>query len=320
MSAVQPRIEHQERDFALLEDLFVSRVMTLSHVAAIRFGGRPEAAKKRVQKLKAAGLIAERPRRARDPGILFLSKRGYELLKQNGHVAGYPGLSAPAFEKRAKVSDLTLRHELGVMDAKAALLPAINRTPGMSVIEFTTWPMLHQFDVRLRGHSALRVKPDGFLLVEEKGVGGESYEHTFFLEVDRGTEILDTLANRALCYREHYRTGGYAASCGASRNAFAEYPFRVLIVFPSEERRNNMAERLLSLTPPIETLVWLTTAAELRSDPLGPVWVRPRDYAQALKPTVFGTATLKRTEAYRRHSRREAHVRGTIVRHSLLSN
>lgn len=311
-------VEHQERDITLLRDLFVSRVMTLAHIAALHFDGRAEAAKKRVQKLKAAGLIAERPRKARDPGILFLTKHGFDVLAERGELTAYPALTWPQFERRSRVSPLTLRHELEVMDAKAALAPAIQGVPGMTVAEFSTWPLLYQFDVRPRGQATVRVKPDGFLRVEEKEPSGGLFEHAFFLEVDRGTETVDTLCRRLFGYREHYASGGHAATFGASAADYAQFPFRVLVVLPSEERRNNIAAALLALKPPIETQAWLTTAKEVRADPLGPIWIRPRDYREAVTGSRFETARTLRP--HQRQPAREAHVRERIARRALFSD
>jgi len=278
MTSTGAGIEFQTRDYLLLRDLFASRVMTLSHIASLHFEGRGEAAKKRVQKLKVARLIGERPRKARDPAIHFLTAAGYRLLLESGQLTDFPRLSERAFEKRARVSELTLRHELQVMDVKAALVPAIARTPGMTVVEFLTWPLLCQFDARLRNHAETTVKPDGYVRVEELAKDGAVYEHAFFLEVDRGTETLNTLTFRAQCYREHYVNGGYAASRGGNRSDYAQFPFRVLMVLPSVARRENLAERLLAINPPIETQVWMTTREEITSKPLGSVWLRPADY------------------------------------------
>lgn len=50
-------VELQDRDLLLLRGLFESRVMTLAHLATFYFHNSIEAATKRVQKLKAAGLL-----------------------------------------------------------------------------------------------------------------------------------------------------------------------------------------------------------------------------------------------------------------------
>lgn len=302
-------IETQERDLRLLHDLFVSRIMTLAHIAALHFEGRAEAAKKRLQKLKAAGLVRERPRAARQPAVLFLSKRGYALLHESGRLADLPSMSAAAFERRVRVSELTLRHELDVMTVKSALAPAIAATPGLSVTEFTTWPLLCEFPIRIREDGRLinlRVKPDGLLRVQERTNDGQAFEHAFFLEIDRGSEGLDTLALRARCYREHYASGGYAAALGAARGQFTDYPFRVLMVFPSEERRNNVAERLLQVKPAIETQTWLTTLDALAAQPLGRIWLRPRDYRDAMDGTPFDVRSREPRSKYRRQPERDA--------------
>jgi hypothetical protein len=66
----------QERDLALLRGLFESRVMTAEHIVTIYFDGRSEAGKKRLQKLKVAGFVGERTRRAFQPSVLFLTRKG----------------------------------------------------------------------------------------------------------------------------------------------------------------------------------------------------------------------------------------------------
>lgn len=335
MAAARTRmveIEPQARDIQLLRDLYVSRIMTLAHVAALHFGGRREAAKKRLQKLKAAGFIRERPRKAREPGILFLAKRGFDALHHAGALADLPAAAWPSFERRANVSPITLLHELAVMNVKAALAPAINADAALSVIEFTTWPLLCEFTTmspdRTRPFGPVQVRPDGMLRVLERGGPGadptDTFEHAFFLEIDRGSETLDTLAFRIACYREHYSGGGYAASLGATggRDAIAEYPFRVLMVFPSEERRNNAAERFLQIKPAIRTLAWLTTADQLIDDPMGAVWMRPQDYADATRGTPFDPLAHEAprshpARAYRRRVDREAHIRAAVSKMAL---
>ena len=48
------------------------------------FEGRNEATKKRLQKLKAAGLVGERKRQAFEPSVLFLTRNGLTLLREHG--------------------------------------------------------------------------------------------------------------------------------------------------------------------------------------------------------------------------------------------
>jgi hypothetical protein len=269
-------VHFQDRDFALLRGLFESRIMTTAHIAALYFDGKREAAKKRLQKLKATGLISERKRRVNDPSVLFLTRKGFSLLAEHGQLEGLPKLSAVTFEKRADVSTLTIRHELEVMDVKAAFYSALKKSETFNIAEFSTWPLLHQFRAVRPGHQAeVLVKPDGFIRIHEKEKDGGVSEHTFFLEVDRSTETQTTLLNRAGCYLDYYKSGGFAVANGASRSAYKEFPFRVLFVMKSEQRRDNTASRLIAGNPPIRTIVYLSTLLETLSEPVGKIWIQP---------------------------------------------
>ena len=277
----------QSRDFALLRGLFESRVMTGAHIAALHFEGKTEATKKRLQKIKAAGFIGERKRRVNEKSVLFLTRKGHALLEEQKLLSALPKLSAAVFEKRASVSDLTLRHELEIMDVKAAFHSALKKSDTFSIAEFSTWPRLNEFKARRPGHEGgeVLVKPDGFIRIHEREKDGGVSEHTFFLEVDRSTETQETLVNRAGCYLDYYKSGGFAVRNGASRSAYKEFPFRVLTVLKSASRRDNTAEKLLHGNPPIRTLVYLSTFAEVAADPVGKVWIRPAD--QTLKTGLF---------------------------------
>jgi hypothetical protein len=272
-------IELQDRDAEILRGLFDSRLMTLAHAAAIHFDGRQEAAKKRIQKLKAAGLIGERKRKVYEPSILFLKKQGFALLKERGLLEGFPLMTLASIEKRLQVSDLTIRHELEVMDVKAAFTTALREHPTSSLSEFSTWPVLFQFRASPDGREQLLVKPDAFVRIQERD-GDEVFEHTFFVEVDRSTETLDTLARKALCYLDYYRSGGLSVRAGRPKTEFKDFPFRVLMIFKSQERRDNVAKKLLAGNPPILTQVWLTTITDATTKPIGKVWIRPKDYSR----------------------------------------
>lgn len=276
-------IELQQRDFDVLVGLFECRVMTLSHIAVLYFDGREEAAKKRLQKLKRAGLIADRPRRSTEPGAVCLTTRAIGLLREHGLLSKYPALSPLALKKRTQVSDLTLRHELEVVSVKAAFARAIRVRESLALAECSTWPLLNRFEVPRHvveptGRGTLIVKPDGFLRIHETHPDGAVDEHAFFLEVDRSTESLEVLARKALAYGHYYRSGGFAQRCGGNKADFMQYPFRVLFVMQSETRRDNAAWRLLQNDPPTLTQVWSATSEAVDHDPLAEIWVRPINY------------------------------------------
>jgi hypothetical protein len=292
-STGSPSLHLQTRDIQLLRGLYESRVMTHKHAAAIYFQCRTQAVKKRLQKLKTARLIRERPRHPYQPAVLELKPAGYRLLRDGEHLDGYPRLSEKAVARRARVSDLTIRHELQVMDVKAAFALAAAGHPRLSLPAFSTWPRLHEFRAAQPSHPGagpaqppVRIKPDGFLQIHEHADGDTDgvFEHLLFLELDRSTEPRDTLARRASCYLGFYRSGGMAKRFGASADDFKAYPFRVCSVLKSQARRDGIAQRLLENKPPTLHQVCLTTLDHLQSDPLGPIWVQPADYRETEAP------------------------------------
>ena len=310
-------LEIQKRDLSLLSSLFESRVMTSEHIAALYFEGSGEAAKKRLQKIKAAGLISERGRRVNEPATLTLSRKGFTLLQEQGQLSEYPPLSLSAFESRSKVSEITVRHELEIMDVKAAFHTAIRDSHRFAIEQFSTWPRMYEFKAGRPGHGGREtlVRPDGFIRINV----GVEFEDTFFLEVDRSTEQQDRLAAQAVCYRDYFVKGGFAVRNGATRDKFKDFPFRVLMVFKSADRRNNTAERLLQVNPPILTQVCLSTMAGATTDPLGPVWIQPRDYREAVAATRFEVGPNGRAIVFHPQPERNALVEARIPKFRLLS-
>jgi len=306
---------------AVLRDLFESRVMTISHIATLHFNGSEDAATKRLQKLKAAGFVSERLRRSFEPCVLQIARAGLKLLEERGVFQGYPQFDLPALERRAHVSILTVTHELEVLDVKAALARAVRSQPAFSVTEFVTWPLLLTFTVFPPGPNKgeVTVRPDGFIRLQERESDGGVSEHTFYLELDRSTETLDTLVSRAACYLAYYRSGGFAEKCAGLRTAFQDYPFRVLIVCKTAERRNNIAERLLQNNPPIFRHAWLSTIEETVANPLGPIWICPVDYRDAVTGTPYEHDLGRPKPSYVRRSGREALIASRIKKRSLLS-
>src|ERR1700722_10245128 len=92
-------LQFQDRDIALIRGLFESRIMTIEHATALYFNGTGEYAKKRLQKIKAAGFIGERPRRTFDRSVLFLTRKGLALLQERGLLREYPSFSLSTLER-----------------------------------------------------------------------------------------------------------------------------------------------------------------------------------------------------------------------------
>ena len=319
---MQPlQISLQPRDLALLRGLFECRVMTTDHIATLYFDNKLPYTIKRLQKLKAAGFIAERKRNANEKSVLFLTRKAFVLLSSQGKLEEYPSLGKNTFEARANVSERNLRHELEIMDVKAAFHAALSKSEKFSILKFSTWPRLYEFNVSRNGSgSEIPVKPDGFINIHEREEGTKGYAHDFFLEVDRSSEKLDVLIEKAACYLDFHKSGGFAVRNGGARSDFKNFAFRVLMVLKSAERRNNVAERLVQNNPPILTHTWLTTHGEATSDPFGAIWIQPKDYREVTTGTPFDTEKPTRSFAYRRQQERELYVEGKIKKLRLLDS
>jgi hypothetical protein len=294
-------------------------MMTLAHATAFHFAGRYDAASKRIQALKAAGYVGDRRRRVGEPSLLYLTKKAFDRLTAEGKLTDYPKLAPEQFAKRSRIKDATLTHELAVMDVRVAITTAINSSTTHRIDEFTTWPLLSQFDAdHPILNQSITIRPDGFLRITE--TAGDEGDYHFFLELDRSNEVQRVLVEKALCYRDFYGKGGFAVRCGAEAGEFRTYPFRVLIVLENPERRNNLAERLMNCRPAVKFQAWLTTRPEMLRDPLGRVWVCPLDYAHATSGTVYAPEHWRGTESYVRRPERERLVEERIVKRTLFDD
>lgn len=271
-----------DRDFALLLGLFESRIMTTAHIAELYFGGHPEAAKKRLQKLARKGFVVSRRESPFERALVSLTSKSIHLLKGSGALSNYPPPSASELKRRCGVSRFTLLHELAVLDFKVSMTRSLRSSPGTKIVEFGTWPRLYEFESIAKG-ARVTVKPDGFLALSHQGIDGAPAVLRFFLEVDRSTESLGILVKRITAYQHHYRSGDFARSLGLSGEDFRELPFRVLIILKSMERLIHLARELLQEDYPALTFVLLTTAASAASDPLGAVWIRPIDSRKSIE-------------------------------------
>src|SRR5207244_2002538 len=118
-----------------------------------------------------------------------------------------------------------------------------------------------------------------------------------------------------------------AAFTSAIRNSdrfqiaeFTTLPFIVLIVCPPTARRDNAIGRLLANDPPTLTQAWLTTFDETTADPLGPIWIRPRDYRDVIHGTAFDFQDQSDKRPYRRQPERGAIIEGSFEKHPLFGD
>lgn len=256
--------------------------MTAVHVAALFFQDRQEAAKKRIQKLKRAGLLSSRRWSSIAQSTYSISSDGIAALRRSGALHDHIHLTTKNAARRTSVSHSTLQHELTVMDVKTAIVRAADKSGSLCISRFCTWPKLIQFTSLTREGRTITIKPDGFISMVQKG----QRVSRFFLEVDRSTETLDTLVRKAECYLYHYRSGGFARSQNQAERKLKEFPFRVLFVVKSRARLENLLERFLSARPPILTQSLAATSDSVCDNPFGAIWHRAAEFRERTGGTL----------------------------------
>lgn len=319
-------LELQARDERLFFGLLESRVMTRDQLAGLYFDGNYEIAKKRLAKLTRSGFILERKPRANPghyfPSLLSLGRKGFDALRAGVHLASFPNMKWDDLVDRVQLAQSTLMHEVELIEHRLAITTAFRTHPVMELLEFLTWPALFQFHTEeLLTRKPFILKPDAFFMASH----GDA-EHSFFMEYDRAKEAGRQLMKKAWGYHCYYSGGGFARRNGAPKEDFKEHPFRVLYVFPNEERRNAMAERLLQVHRPedkhsripalLKNQHWLTTSAACLGDPLGPIWLTLGEYWRITEGTLYDPRqhfTTTRVTARDRFTRAHAALRSLFT-------
>ena len=202
---------------------------------------------------------------------------------------------------------MTVEHELAVMNVKAAFVrEARTNWENLVVREFVTWPLLYSFKAYVSHDSAERqeIKPDAFIEIEMPQL------QRFFLEVDRGSEKLDTIMRKCHGYQHFYESAGMAARYGVREPK--EAPFRVIFSVESEARRNNIAEALVRESSILQ-LVWITTRAQMERDPLGEIYLTPHAYRKAVQGTAHEQGQIAPAELRQTRKGRDDLVRARAI-------
>ena len=318
-----------KRDYELLRGLFHCRLLTIEIAGNLHFRGSAEAARKRLTKLCNAGYIKKRRGKLNEQNIYVFTKAGFELLKDKEQLGRYADMNwTEEITKRATLKRQGLEHELMVMKVKAALEPAINAQEHFEVIEFGTWPRLYQFKVwrpviDAQGYKTAKeemLRPDGFLRIYRYDNTDNRDVYDLFLEVDMGTASHTRLADKGVGYEQYYESGRFAARYGSSGAPKEKYPFRVLFVVASAERSNNICEHILQSDEINWTRIWLTSFKKLLTDPLGSIWMRPRDYLDATAGTPYDPDKRRNINAYVRDPERERFVAQRVHTWSLFES
>lgn len=291
-----------DRDFAILKDVFENRFISIKHAAALHWpdGTAGEAAaKRRLAKLAEANLLKRQEVNVESCKVIYrLTKDSVDLLAKHNLIpaiirADWDGKMKSRYTDAIAPSHLT--HELRLYDLKVLLESAINGHPHLRAVEFGVWPLPYVFEVSYKGRTSAQ-KPDGFLHVRQHPSPHQApVSHYFYIEFDhRGSEKLDIILQKTEKY-QLYLKDGFGQRIGRPDAPKAERSFRVLFIVDTAEsntRRDNICAKLASAR--VGTIAHITTFKDLIADPLGAVWLTPKDYEQWESTGKRGPAPMRK--------------------------
>lgn len=224
--------ELPERDLALVETLDRFRVATAAQLRRLHFTDGTEAANARQ--------VWRRLRALRDHRVVTVLERrvgggrgGSTQAVFALDVAGQKLASAcgPAGGRRLRrpwtPGNQFLAHSVAVTELYVLLNERV-RADGGEVLGFEAEPHCWRRFTGVGGATAW-LKPDAFVRF-----GAGKYEHLSFVEVDRATASVPTVARKLGVYRRYWQTGRDQERFGAFG--------RVLLLAPNAARRDDLAE------------------------------------------------------------------------------
>jgi hypothetical protein len=265
----------QDRDLALLEDVWRYRLLTTSQLEMLRSGdevaGRRFVSRlplTRRLKLLFHGGYLRRIARPLEKGSLepvyVLDAEGARVLRRRH---GEVSVRAPSqLPKPAALEHLLavnqFRASLQVGCAQSALARSVSApSEGVQLphAQFLQWRTADEvkFSVLVpgRGEHARRVTliPDGFCTVRAMG-----QQLFYYVEVDRGSEPGKTLADKCAAYYAYWKSGGFAHDLSVP----TQVGFRVLFSAPSAKRAQTILDAIAKLEAG-RTMFWVTLEGNL---------------------------------------------------------
>ena len=274
------------RDLEILRSLEDHRSLTTEQIERLHFPSA-QTARRRLRQLERAGLVRNFRTAALEHRMTTLTPRGVALLN------GGPSEDTVRLATGPR-SPLFLAHLAGVNDFRIALLHACRTTPDVECLgfisEFETIsdgaarrPQAYIADVSEDGLYPIRHIPDGVFGLRRQDRGA-----LFFLEIDRGTEVVgrpERGVSKIIAFYLAYLTSGrftrYSKDFGMPFDGF-----RLLLVTTSRRRVASIRERCGNIPfqpEKAKRFLWTTDAEVLQSQNLFEhPWLSfdPRDEAE----------------------------------------
>jgi len=253
----------------LLKDLADYRMLSLSQVAHLHFGGK-KAARRRMKQLVEEELLGPLPgppaqRGGRPENTFGLSKAGFQLLKSESVLD-----DRIAFEQVGSGNLIhQIAHQLLLGWCRIHLVHVCRMLPQLEVrllscnsplaLHPETGVPIARVEVAMRdGEPPVHFTPDAVFVIIDTA---QPKSVLFFLEVDMGTEPLSSddgvnIREKILRYKQYFRTKGYKryeTVWGVPLNGF-----RLLFVTHSSSNLGRLSAAVKAMEP--TGFVWTTSA------------------------------------------------------------
>jgi hypothetical protein len=222
-------------DIAIIKLVYEYRMLTRFHLAALT-GRLPDKVHRRVHRLTRHRYLA-RIVLPQQKHIYFPGPEGISVLVEQG-IAPREHLEHRLRHHERK--ELTLKHDLMVVDLHATLALAIEGTP----IRLQTWKEGKQlWDTVRTPQGPLPVRPDGLFMLQDERRPQGANRRNFFLEADRSTTTHERFGQKLTAYWWYLQRQQY-------RQRYGDIPFRVVTVTLTPERAEGLAELAESTLAP----------------------------------------------------------------------
>jgi len=263
-----------ERDIKLILDVYKHRYLSTSQIVQLHFPSR-QTANRRLRALLEEGYLKGYKAPSIDDRIFHLTPKGAEI------VASTLGVPPDALHFR-RIADAAkdyyfLKHFLALNEFRIALTLGLKATDALNLLGFIpeyygektdkggVVKYIRDFVCDIKDpEQRINFTPDGVFALEKDGNAA-----LFFLEIDRGTEILSNpdkgVLKAVYFYYNYFISGKYQRytedfKCQPFRG------FRVLFVTTTETRLSNMQAAVSRERFKETRFVWLTTADKIQPE------------------------------------------------------
>ncbi len=278
-----------QRDSDLLLDLYKHRFLTISQIEGLHFPSL-QTAYRRTRLLKQAGFIDSFTVPNIEESIFNLTAKGLEA------VAGAIGVGKTelkASESKTKPHDYYfMRHFVAINDFRIALRQACENSEirklgfipdyyGEKTDKGGITKYIRDVACDIAGErDRISHTPDGVFALQKDGKAA-----LFFLEIDRGTEVISDTEKgvlKAIRFYLNYLLEGTYRRYAKDFNVDSFKGFRTLLVTTSEARAENIRRASVKLEVPDKArkFIWITTEDEISKESLfHPIWksIDPQD-------------------------------------------